>query len=66
MIERHLDVADRRRYQLGRVAQVEQELLEPQLEGLVRHDEKVFGGAHASTLIVGRERVLRSKNLVEV
>src|SRR5215471_2371732 len=66
MIQGHLRVGRGRWQQLGGAAQVEQQLLEPQLEGLVGDDEEVFGGAHAQAVLIGREGMLRTEHVVKM
>ena len=66
MIECHLGIRGGRRQQVGRAAQIEQQLLEPQLERLMGDDEEVLGGAHGRAVLIGRDWLLRTQDLVQV
>jgi hypothetical protein len=66
VIQGHFGVRGRRQQELRRIRQVEQKLFEPQLERLMRDDEEVFGGAHAGSMLVRRDGVLRAQDLLQV
>src|SRR5712691_6988747 len=65
MVERELDVAGWWWQQQRGVAQIEQQLFEPQLKRLVGNDEEMFGRAHGRPLLVGHDRMLRVEDLVK-
>src|SRR5205823_11163265 len=64
--ERQLDVADGRRQEHSGVGEVEQQLFEPQLEGLVADDEEVFSRSHRVPRHVRGQGLLRAEDLVQV
>src|SRR3989442_7982043 len=65
MVKCQLDVAGRRGQEHGSIGQIEQQLLEPEFEGLVRDDKEVLGRPDRRALLVWRHRMLRVEDLVE-